>query len=71
VRTNLYNLRRPICGDSQKSSTKCRGYLYAHHGVMKFKCHNCGVTEGLAEFANRLDAGLEAELLNNQGANTA
>ncbi len=29
VKTDLYNFRCPICGDSQKNKSKTRGYFYA------------------------------------------
>jgi len=36
------NFRCPICGDSKKSKTKARGYVYrVPDGSVLFKCHNC------------------------------
>ena len=37
-----YNCRCPICGDSQKSKSKARGYFYKKQDDMFYKCHNCG-----------------------------
>ena len=37
----LFNFRCPHCGDSQKSKTKARAYLYRVKNDMFFKC-NCG-----------------------------
>lgn len=37
-----YTFRCPICGDSDTSRTKTRGYFYVKGGKYKFKCHNCG-----------------------------
>ena len=37
-----YNCRCPICGDSQKSKSKARGYFYKKQNDMFYKCHNCG-----------------------------
>jgi len=47
-RENVANFRCPLCGDSQKSQTKARGYLYydAKLDEFRFKCHNCGDMDG-------------------------
>ena len=37
----LYNFRCPFCGDSQKSKTKARGYLYQKRTDLFYRCHNC------------------------------
>lgn len=47
---NLYNLRCPYCGDSQKHRTKARGYFYERKGDYVYKCHNCGVGRTLSNF---------------------
>jgi transcription elongation factor Elf1 len=39
---STYNFRCPYCGDSQKSKTKARGYVFRREGELFFKCHNCG-----------------------------
>ena len=36
------NCRCPICGDSQTSHTKARGYFLVSNGLYLYKCHNCG-----------------------------
>ena len=36
----LYNFRCPFCGDSQKSKTKARGYLYQKKTDLFYRCHN-------------------------------
>ena len=38
----LYNFRCPYCGDSQKSRTKARGYVFRKKNDLFYKCHNCG-----------------------------
>ena len=38
-----WNFRCPYCGDSQKSRTKARGYVFRKKNDLFFKCHNCGV----------------------------
>ena len=38
----LSNFRCPICGDSDRSKNKARGYLYTKASSLFYKCHNCG-----------------------------
>ena len=51
----LFNFRCPHCGDSQKSKTKARAYLYRVKNDMFFKCHNCGQGQNLSNFIKFLD----------------
>ena len=51
----LYNFRCPHCGDSKKSSTKARGFVYRKKSDMFFKCHNCGEGQSLTNFLKFLD----------------
>ena len=51
----LFNFRCPHCGDSQKSKTKDRAYLYRVKNDMFFKCHNCGQGQNLANFIKFVD----------------
>ena len=51
----LFNFRCPHCGDSQKSKTKARAYLYRIKNDMFFKCHNCGQGQNLANFIKFVD----------------
>ena len=51
----LFNFRCPHCGDSQKSKTKARAYLYIIKNDMFFKCHNCGMGQNLANFIKFVD----------------
>ena len=55
VKSNLYNFRCPICGDSKKNKSKTRGYLYAIKANVNFKCHNCGSSMSLSNFLKTLD----------------
>ena len=55
VKTNLYNFRCPICGDSQKNKSKARGYIYAVKTNTNFKCHNCGASMSLNNFLKKMD----------------
>jgi len=43
VRKNdyLFNVRCPLCGDSETKKTKMRGYIYRDKQRLAYKCHNC------------------------------
>jgi hypothetical protein len=43
----LWNFRCPLCGDSEKSKHKARGYVYEKGGKLLFHCHNCTQTRSL------------------------
>lgn len=55
--TNPYkiNFRCPICGDSQKSRTKARGWLLEKENKFLFYCHNCGASHGFQNFLKTVD----------------
>ena len=55
--TNPYkiNFRCPICGDSQKSRSKARGWLLERDNKFSFYCHNCGVSQGFSFFLKGQD----------------
>jgi len=55
VKSNLYNFRCPICGDSQRNKNKARGYLYQVKSNTNFKCHNCGLNISFNNFLKQLD----------------
>ena len=55
VKTDLYNFRCPMCGDSQKNKNKTRGYLYPVKNNTNFKCHNCGASLSFNNFLKELD----------------
>ena len=55
VKSDLYNFRCPICGDSQKNKSKTRGYLYSVKADMNFRCHNCGSSMTLSNFLKEVD----------------
>ena len=54
-RDYLFNFRCPVCGDSKKSKTKARAYLYRVKNDMFFKCHNCTASHNLANFIKLVD----------------
>ena len=55
VKSDLYNFRCPICGDSQKNKSKARGYLYSVKANTNFKCHNCGASLSFNNFLKEID----------------
>jgi transcription elongation factor Elf1 len=63
VKAHLYNFRCPICGDSQKSKSKARGYLYRIKNNTNFKCHNCGLNISFNSFLKQLDPVLHKEYI--------
>jgi predicted RNA-binding Zn-ribbon protein involved in translation (DUF1610 family) len=61
VKTNLYNFRCPICGDSQKNKSKARGYLYQVKNNTNYKCHNCGINSSFNNFLKQFDSNLHKQ----------
>lgn len=51
-----WNFRCPYCGDSQKSRTKARGYVFRKKNDLFFKCHNCGVGATLGNLIKHVDS---------------
>ena len=52
----LWNFRCPFCGDSEKSRTKARGYVYRKKNDLFYKCHNCGVGKTLGNLIKEVDS---------------
>jgi transcription elongation factor Elf1 len=53
------NFRCPICGDSKKSSSKCRGWIRElPNGMYWFKCFNCFSSMPLGKFIETIDPSL-------------
>jgi hypothetical protein len=50
--------RCPMCGDSQKSKSKARFYLYERKGSFSCKCHNCAYSATLGWLLKTLDPNL-------------
>lgn len=59
---NTFNFSCPLCGDSQKSTRKARGYLFPgtkkHGNSLFFKCYNCNDSMSFEKFLARVDASL-------------
>lgn len=60
-KTDLYNFRCPICGDSQKDKTKCRGYIFKRKDNYFFRCHNCGASHNFYNFLERVQPSILKE----------
>lgn len=71
VKQSLYNFRCPLCGDSTKSKTKARGYVFEHKGAYWYKCHNCNRSTKFKYFLKEVDQTLfdqyNMEWLQDQG----
>lgn len=50
----LFNVRCPLCGDSQTKKTKMRGYIYRDKQRLAYKCHNCNVSTWLGALIKKL-----------------
>lgn len=59
----LFNVRCPICGDSQSRKTKMRGYIYRVKQSMAFKCHNCNVGMSFGNLLKELHPELHKEYI--------
>ena len=57
----LWNFKCPICGDSQKSKFKMRGYIYRRKSDLFYTCHNCGTSISLGNFLKTVDRSLYRE----------
>ena len=65
-RTNLWNFRCPICGDSKKSSTKCRGFVYEKRNKYFYKCHNCNYGTSFNRFLEKISPALHKNYITEQ-----
>ena len=57
----LFNVRCPLCGDSQSKKTKMRGYIYQSKQRMAYKCHNCNASLWLGALIKQLAPNLYKE----------
>lgn len=51
----LANCRCPICGDSQKNTSKKRGYFFVEGEGLLYKCWNCGISMSFDRFLKDFD----------------
>ena len=52
---SIFNFRCVLCEDSQKKSTKARGYLYPKKGSYRYHCHNCMTSMYFSNFLKKFD----------------
>ena len=60
---NLWNFRCPYCGDSHKSRTKARGFVFRKKNNLFFKCHNCGVGASLGNLVKTIDSKIHKDYI--------
>jgi hypothetical protein len=54
-KTDLYNFRCPICGDSEKNKNLKRGYIYRVKNDYFYKCHNCAASLNFYQFLEKVE----------------
>jgi len=60
-KSDLYNFRCPLCGDSQKNKIKARGFVFRKKNDYFYMCHNCGVSTTFYNFLKQVDESLLRE----------
>ncbi len=59
----IWNFRCPYCGDSEKSRTKARGYVFRKKNDLFYKCHNCGVGATLGNLIKYVDSKIHKDYI--------
>lgn len=59
----LFNVRCPLCGDSQSNKRKARGYIFESKQKLVYSCHNCQITWPLSALIRHLNPRLYKEYL--------
>jgi len=59
----LFNVRCPLCGDSQKNKNKMRGYVFRKKNDLLYKCHNCGAGISVGNLIKHMDNNLHREYI--------
>lgn len=54
-KSDLWNCRCIICGDSTTNKKKARGYFYRQKNDLYYKCHNCDASQHFGTFLKNLD----------------
>ena len=57
------NVRCPICGDSQKSKTKARGWILGKNNSAIYYCHNCGASMSMGNLLRAVQPALYDEYI--------
>lgn len=55
-KTDLWNCRCIICGDSKTNKRKARGFFYRQKNDLYYKCHNCAASQHFGTFLKNFDA---------------
>jgi transcription elongation factor Elf1 len=61
------NCRCPICGDSQKSKSKARGWILEKDNTALYYCHNCGASLSLRNFLKAVEPSLYNDYIIDMG----
>tara|TARA_R100000231_G_scaffold125606_1_gene96002 strand:+ start:1489 stop:2517 length:1029 start_codon:yes stop_codon:yes gene_type:complete len=61
------NMRCPICGDSQKSKTKARGWILEKDNLALYYCHNCNASMSLKNLLRAIEPALHNEYIIDMG----
>jgi len=62
----LYNFRCPYCGDSHKSKTKARGYVFRKEQKLLYRCHNCSKGTTLQGLLKHIDVNIYKDYIFEQ-----
>lgn len=54
-KTDLWNCRCIICGDSKTNKRKARGFFYRQKNDLYYKCHNCAASQHFGTFLKNFD----------------
>jgi hypothetical protein len=57
-KTDLWNCRCIVCGDSRTNKNKARGYFYRQRNDLYYKCHNCLASQHFGTYLKNLDSNL-------------
>jgi hypothetical protein len=55
-KTDLWNCRCIVCGDSRTNKNKARGYFYRQRNDLYYKCHNCLASQHFGTFLKNIDS---------------
>ena len=55
-KSDLWNCRCIICGDSSTNKKKARGYFYRQKNDLYYKCHNCLASQHFGTFLKNFDS---------------
>ena len=59
----VWNFRCPYCGDSHRSKTKARGYVFRKEQKLLYRCHNCSKGTTLQGLLKHIDVNIYLSLI--------